>query len=142
LTALSGNGTQAAFYDDPDVLYVSLHRYDSGQFYPMGPAGSMHSVGEGAGEGLSVLASAPNASTDGIRASSLNVPWPQKGAGDAEYLHAFQRLIMPIAMEFSPELVISMCFCSRFVTAHAELPQPQSPPDSTPLAETNWAAAT
>lgn len=27
--------------------------------------------------------------------------------GDADYLHAFQKVIMPIAMEFAPELVIS-----------------------------------
>jgi histone deacetylase 6 len=29
---------------------------------------------------------------------------------DADYLHAFQRVIMPIAMEFAPELVISTAF--------------------------------
>jgi histone deacetylase 6 len=28
--------------------------------------------------------------------------------GDADYIHAFQKVIMPIAMEFAPELVISM----------------------------------
>ena len=39
--------------------------------------------------------------------SSVNVPWPEKGMGDAEYIYAFQKVIMPIAMEFAPELVIS-----------------------------------
>lgn len=29
-----GNGTQQAFYDDPSVLYISLHRYDNGNFFP------------------------------------------------------------------------------------------------------------
>ncbi|KTG19442.1 hypothetical protein cypCar_00041072, partial [Cyprinus carpio] len=29
-----GNGTQQAFYSDPNVLYVSLHRYDDGNFFP------------------------------------------------------------------------------------------------------------
>lgn len=29
-----GNGTQQAFYNDPNVLYVSLHRYDDGNFFP------------------------------------------------------------------------------------------------------------
>lgn len=29
-----GNGTQEAFYDDPSVLYISLHRYDNGNFFP------------------------------------------------------------------------------------------------------------
>lgn len=39
--------------------------------------------------------------------SSVNIPWPEKGMGDADYIHAFQRIVMPIAMEFAPELVIS-----------------------------------
>ena len=29
-----GNGTQEAFYNDPNVLYISLHRYDNGNFFP------------------------------------------------------------------------------------------------------------
>ena len=37
----------------------------------------------------------------------MNIPWPEKGMGDADYIHAFQKVIMPIAMEFAPELVIS-----------------------------------
>ena len=46
-----GNGTQKAFIDDPNVLYISIHRYDDGEFYPGGQFGSMYSVGEGAGVG-------------------------------------------------------------------------------------------
>jgi acetoin utilization deacetylase AcuC-like enzyme len=30
----AGNGTQHMFENDPTVLYVSLHRYDHGSFYP------------------------------------------------------------------------------------------------------------
>lgn len=84
-----GNGTQRAFNDDPSVLYVSLHRYEQGTFYPCGPFGGLQSCGEGPGLGYSV-----------------NVPWPEKGMGDADYIHAFQKVILPIAMEFAPELVI------------------------------------
>ncbi|KAH7913895.1 histone deacetylase clr3 [Hygrophoropsis aurantiaca] len=84
-----GNGTQRAFNDDPSVLYISLHRYERGQFYPCGPFGSMESSGEGPGLGYSV-----------------NIPWPKKGMGDPDYIHAFQQIVMPIAMEFAPELVI------------------------------------
>jgi histone deacetylase 6 len=47
----TGNGTQRAFYDDPSVLYISLHRYENGRFYPCGPFGSMESCGEGRGLG-------------------------------------------------------------------------------------------
>lgn len=39
--------------------------------------------------------------------SSVNIPWPEAGMGDADYIHAFQKIVMPIAMEFAPELVIS-----------------------------------
>ncbi|KAI0674933.1 histone deacetylase complex protein [Trametes maxima] len=84
-----GNGTQRAFYDDPSVLYISLHRYEGGNFYPNGPFGSMTSCGEGPGVGYSV-----------------NIPWPEPGMGDADYILAFQKIVMPIAMEFSPDLVI------------------------------------
>ncbi|CCM03597.1 uncharacterized protein FIBRA_05735 [Fibroporia radiculosa] len=84
-----GNGTQRAFYDDPSVLYVSLHRYEGGFYYPNGPFGSMVSCGTGAGLGYSV-----------------NIPWPEKGMGDADYILAFQKVVMPIALEFAPELVI------------------------------------
>ncbi|XP_075033357.1 histone deacetylase 5 isoform X7 [Mixophyes fleayi] len=38
-----GNGTQQAFYSDPNVLYVSLHRYDDGNFFP--GSGSPEEVG-------------------------------------------------------------------------------------------------
>ncbi|KAH9968413.1 histone deacetylase complex protein [Lactifluus volemus] len=84
-----GNGTQRAFNDDPSVLYISLHRYEGGQFYPCGPFGGMTSCGEGRGLGYSV-----------------NIPWAEPGTTDADYIHAFQQIVMPIATEFAPELVI------------------------------------
>ena len=40
--------------------------------------------------------------------SSVNIPWPEKGMGDADYLHAFQKIVMPIGVEFAPDLVISL----------------------------------
>jgi hypothetical protein len=46
-----GNGTQRAFNDDPSVLYVSIHRYEQGTFYPCGPFGGLQSCGEGPGLG-------------------------------------------------------------------------------------------
>lgn len=38
---------------------------------------------------------------------NINVPWPTKGMGDADYMYAFQRMVMPVAQEFDPDLVIS-----------------------------------
>ncbi|ODV82661.1 hypothetical protein CANARDRAFT_209768 [[Candida] arabinofermentans NRRL YB-2248] len=84
-----GNGTQKAFLDDPRVLYISLHRYEQGKYYPGTKAGGADQVGIGAGEGFNV-----------------NVPWPVGGMGDADYIYAFRKVIMPICYEFNPDLVI------------------------------------
>lgn len=49
-----GNGIQKEFYDDPDVLYISLHRYmyDSGHlFFPASMEAGVDFVGNGKGEG-------------------------------------------------------------------------------------------
>lgn len=43
-----GNGTQLMFEEDPRVMYVSLHRYESGSFYPGGKLGSPLNIGKGA----------------------------------------------------------------------------------------------
>jgi histone deacetylase 6 len=49
-----GNGIQEAFYNDPNVLYISLHVHADGKFYPGGPAGNWDHVGEEAGIGMYV----------------------------------------------------------------------------------------
>ncbi|XP_072270802.1 histone deacetylase 5 isoform X2 [Pyxicephalus adspersus] len=85
-----GNGTQQAFYSDPNVLYMSLHRYDDGNFFP--GSGSPEEVGAGCGVGYNV-----------------NIAWTggvEPPIGDAEYLAAFRSVVMPIAQEFSPDLVL------------------------------------
>uniref|UniRef100_A0A3B4ZQ56 histone deacetylase n=1 Tax=Stegastes partitus TaxID=144197 RepID=A0A3B4ZQ56_9TELE len=85
-----GNGTQEAFYSDSSVLYISLHRYDDGNFFP--GSGHPSEVGTGAGKGFNV-----NVGWTG----GLNPPM-----GDAEYLAAFRAVVMPIAHEFSPDVVL------------------------------------
>lgn len=84
-----GNGIQQAFYSDPNVLYVSIHVHEDGRFYPAGPYGDHFHCGTGAGEG-----------------KNINVPWPTKGMGDADYMFAFQHVVMPVAYDFDPDLVI------------------------------------
>jgi len=69
------------------LLYISIHRHDDGTFYP--GTGAATDIGEGPGIG-----------------KSINVPWPQGGMGDLEYMAAFERLILPVAREFAPDLVI------------------------------------
>ncbi|KAM9073323.1 histone deacetylase 7 isoform 7-T7 [Megaptera novaeangliae] len=85
-----GNGTQQTFYQDPSVLYISLHRHDDGNFFP--GSGAVDEVGAGSGEGFNV-----------------NVAWAgglDPPVGDPEYLAAFRIVVMPIAREFSPDLVL------------------------------------
>jgi histone deacetylase 6 len=103
----SGNGTQRAFQDDPSILYISIHRYEQGRFYPGGSFGSLESCGEGAGLGLWVDFPTQTFNQPLTPFSSVNIPWPEAGMGDADYIHAFQKVVMPIAMEFAPEMVIS-----------------------------------
>ena len=38
--------------------------------------------------------------------SSVNIPWSKGGKGDGDYLYAFEKVVMPIAREFSPEIVL------------------------------------
>ncbi|KAM9364479.1 histone deacetylase 4 isoform 2-T3 [Pholidichthys leucotaenia] len=85
-----GNGTQQAFYADPSVLYLSLHRYDDGNFFP--GSGAPDEVGSGAGAGFTV-----NVAFTG----GLDPPM-----SDAEYLAAFRTVVMPIANEFAPDMVL------------------------------------
>ena len=81
-----GNGTQNTFWDEADVLYFSIHQYP---FYP--GTGSLHEVGSAKAAGANV-----------------NVPWPG-GMRDADYLEAFDRILLPIADEFDPELILVSC---------------------------------
>ncbi|XP_011303794.1 histone deacetylase 4 isoform X2 [Fopius arisanus] len=85
-----GNGTQQMFYDDPRILYLSIHRHDDGNFFP-GTGGSTEcGVGDGLGYNVNISWS-----------GGLNPPM-----GDAEYLAAFRTIVMPIGKEFNPDIVI------------------------------------
>ncbi|XP_004612981.1 histone deacetylase 6 isoform X3 [Sorex araneus] len=84
-----GNGTQHTFEDDSSVLYISLHRYDHGTFFPVGDEGSSSKVGRGDGAGY-----------------NINVAWNGPRMGDTEYLAAWHRLVLPVAYEFNPELIL------------------------------------
>ncbi|KAF9148901.1 Histone deacetylase 4 [Linnemannia schmuckeri] len=86
-----GNGTQQIFYENPNVLYISLHRWDNGHFYPF--TGAPDECGEEAGEGTNV-----------------NIAWSSYGRGqamgDVEYIAAFWYVLLPIARQFGPDLVM------------------------------------
>ena len=78
-----GNGTQEAFTNSPEVLYVSLHQYP---FYP--GTGHWRDTGGGPGEG-----------------TCINIPLPP-GTGDNGYAVAFDRIVCPVVRRFGPELIL------------------------------------
>jgi acetoin utilization deacetylase AcuC-like enzyme len=78
-----GNGTQEMFFDDPRVLFVSLHQWP---FYP--GTGGLDEIGERDGVGYNV-----------------NVPL-SSGAGPAAYRRAFERIVLPVVETFAPELLL------------------------------------
>jgi len=84
-----GNGTQQEFYSDSEVLYISLHRHDGGNFFP--GTGAPSETGVDGGEGKTV-----------------NIAWSSssKPLGDAEYLAAMRSVVIPIIRMFNPGLVL------------------------------------
>ena len=51
LIQVVGNGIQQAFYQNPNVLYISIHVHEDGNFYPAGNYGDHEHCGAGAGLG-------------------------------------------------------------------------------------------
>jgi acetoin utilization deacetylase AcuC-like enzyme len=73
-----GNGTQAIFWDDPSVLYVSLHQWP---LYP-GTGGPVEQD-----------------------ETTVNVPLPA-GSGDDDYARAWREQVEPAVRRFDPELAL------------------------------------
>jgi acetoin utilization deacetylase AcuC-like enzyme len=78
-----GNGTEAMFYDDPSILFISTHQYP---LYP--GTGAVTDVGTGAGVGY-----------------TINVPLPAY-CGDANYTRIFDEIVWKAAERFQPQLVL------------------------------------
>jgi acetoin utilization deacetylase AcuC-like enzyme len=78
-----GNGTEAMFYDDPSVYFVSIHQWP---LYP--GTGAVTDIGRGAGRG-----------------ATLNIP-VEPGNGDANYAAMFEQVLWPAAERFQPELIL------------------------------------
>ncbi|CAI2357705.1 unnamed protein product [Caenorhabditis sp. 36 PRJEB53466] len=82
-----GNGTQLSFDDDPNVLYLSLHRHDNGNFFP--GTGSVTEVGKNAGKGFTV-----------------NVPFSGDVMRDADYLAAWRTVVEPVLGSYRPDFIL------------------------------------
>ncbi|GGK02009.1 acetylpolyamine aminohydrolase [Lentibacillus kapialis] len=78
-----GNGTETAFENDSDVLFISVHQE---HIFPKG-RGDITYTGKGQGEGYNV-----------------NIELPA-GTGNEGYLYAFDQLVEPIIEQYAPELI-------------------------------------
>ncbi|XP_047334589.1 histone deacetylase 14, chloroplastic [Impatiens glandulifera] len=78
-----GNGTNDAFYDDPNIFFLSTHQDGS---YP--GTGKFNEIGHGAGEG-----------------TTLNLPLPG-GSGDIAMRRVFDEVIAPSAQRFKPDIIL------------------------------------
>ena len=81
-----GNGTQTIFWNNPQVLYISIHVQKT---FPFSSNKTCQSIGGNQAKGKTV-----------------NVAWSSEGMGNEEYLGAMQHLILPIIKEFQPSLTL------------------------------------
>lgn len=89
-----GDASQKQAYEDPSILYISIHKYQNGAFYP-GSSGNVNNVGKGPGEGF-----------------NLNFPFNvshRQAVGDPEYIYVFERAILPVLKEYRPDLIVVSC---------------------------------
>lgn len=94
-----GDGTQVIFWDEPRVLYVSLHQHPA---YP--ETGAITETG------------GPEAP-----ATTLNLPLPPGATGDV-YLEAFDRVVVPVVERFEPDwILVSAGFDAHHDDPHADL---------------------
>jgi acetoin utilization deacetylase AcuC-like enzyme len=81
-----GNGTQDAFYESGDVVYLSMHEFP---FYP--GTGWLDEDGDQEGSG-----------------HIINIPFPAGTGGDV-YARAMGRVILPVIKEFDPHWILVSC---------------------------------
>lgn len=83
IDAHHGNGTQDAFYERDDVLFVSFHEYPQ---YP--GTGALGERGRGMGA-----------------RHTINLPMPSGATGDV-YLRAFDQVVEPALEQFGPDWIL------------------------------------
>jgi len=84
-----GNGTQELTYDDPNIMYLSLHRQGVGSNYFYPGTGMPHETGGESATG-----------------SNVNITWNQRLMGNTEYICAWSELVLPVVHKFDPDLII------------------------------------
>ena len=79
----AAQGTQYCIAGDSRILLVSIHRYEHGSFWPNTHESNWDTVG-----------------------NTINVPLNETGMTDTDYMFIMEQLIMPLAHEWQPELVL------------------------------------
>lgn len=88
----AGNGQQEIFYENPNVLTISIHRYDNSIYYPGSSQGDPSKIGDGIGRGTNV-----------------NIAWNTREdyrPGDSEYRYAFEKMVLPILRQYKPDFIL------------------------------------
>ena len=86
-----GDGTAEIVKDDPSVLYISIHWFDQGDFYP-GKEGRIDNIGEGKGKGF-----------------NINIPFDGEGIEDEEYAHVCNEIVWKVIQSFGPDMIVISC---------------------------------
>ena len=84
-----GDGTQKDFYDNPDVLFISIHR-DTKTFYPY-TGGKITEIGKGKARG-----------------TTINIPFG-KSKNDSDYLFAVDEVVLPAIKNFKADIILVSC---------------------------------
>ena len=89
-----GDSTQKLCYEDKGILYMSVHLFYNGIFYP-GESGDVNNLGKG--EGLGYNLNFP-----------LN-PIDYQYLGDPSYIYMFERVLFPVIKEYAPDFILISC---------------------------------
>ena len=91
-----GNGTQDIFESNDNIMFISIHRFDHGSFYPFLPE-----------KGIGTF-TAPG----DHKPFSYNIAWncegikEQSNIGDGDYKLAFDNIVEPVIQQFNPDVII------------------------------------
>lgn len=100
-----GDGSQRALYDDPNVLFISLHKFNKACFYPCNPSANFTHIGEGDGKGFNI-----NIPWNTLTKTKLNEQNEEETyyeiPGSEEYVHICHTFLFPIIKEFKPDLIV------------------------------------
>ncbi len=96
-------------------FFMIWSRFDKGSFYPPGDEGNYDHLGADGGAGY-----------------NINVPWPHGQFGDADYLAVWEHVLMPVAHEYNPDMVLisagfdsGQCRTPYMEHTHSDQPPPQ-----------------